>query len=143
MELDELARERQSESGAFDLLARRGLLELLEDRLEVLRRYARSGVGNGNLDLALRAVMFGAVGTAGQRCTTTRRLLVQKPVVEIFVEKLIAAYRQVKIGNPLEDGVLMGPLIDADAMQTMQKALETAKRQGGEVVYGGKVLARD
>ena len=90
--------------------------------------------------MALSAVLFGAVGTAGQRCTSTRRLLVQANIADEFIGKLAEAYKQVRIGNPLESGTLMGPLIDQDAVDTMQKTLAAVRKQGGEVVYGGGVL---
>jgi len=94
-----------------------------------------------DLDLAVRAILFGAVGTAGQRCTTTRRVIVHQDIFHKLKEALINAYRQVRIGSPLEDGTLMGPLIDRDAVKSMQGALETIKRQGGRIVYGGEVLS--
>lgn len=93
------------------------------------------------LDLAVRAILFGAVGTAGQRCTTIRRVIVQKEIFHPLTEALIQAYKQVVIGNPLEEGVLMGPLIDARAVEEMQRALEELKSQGGRVLYGGEVLS--
>ncbi|HYA41815.1 MAG TPA: aldehyde dehydrogenase family protein [Syntrophobacteraceae bacterium] len=89
-------------------------------------------------DLAVRAVLFGAVGTAGQRCTTIRRLIVHNSIFDDFKERLISAYRQLKIGNPLEDGVLMGPLIDSQAVEAMREAIEEIKKQGGTVLYGGE-----
>ncbi len=95
---------------------------------------------DADLDMALRAVLFGAVGTAGQRCTTTRRLLVQKGVRVELERRLLAAYGQVQIGDPLEPKTLMGPLIDKDAVAAMQAALAAAKDQGGELLYGGEVL---
>jgi aldehyde dehydrogenase (NAD+) len=94
-----------------------------------------------DLDLAVRAILFGAVGTAGQRCTTIRRVIVQKNIFEELTQALIRAYGQVKIGNPLEEGTLMGPLIDREAVYAMQKALEKLKEQGGRVLYGGEVLS--
>lgn len=93
------------------------------------------------LDLAVRAILFGAVGTAGQRCTTIRRVIAHKEIFTPLTEALIQAYKQVVIGNPLEDGVLMGPLIDGHAVEDMQKGLEELKRQGGRVLYGGEVLS--
>ncbi len=93
-----------------------------------------------DLSLAVRTVLFGAVGTAGQRCTSTRRIIVQERVREEVVRRLVAAYQKVTIGNPLEEGVLMGPLVDSSAVQVMQRALETIRGQGGRVVYGGEVL---
>lgn len=98
---------------------------------------------DADLNLAVPAVLFGAVGTAGQRCTSTRRLLLQKGVADTFLKKLVAAYEQVRIGDPLAEGTLMGPLIDEAAVDTMQKAIETAKAQGGEVIYGGERLSGD
>ncbi|MFN7992463.1 MAG: aldehyde dehydrogenase family protein [Bryobacteraceae bacterium] len=95
---------------------------------------------DANLDLALRAVLFGAVGTAGQRCTTTRRLFLQKGIAGKMTEALLKAYRQVPIGNPLEDSTLMGPLVNARAVQDMMEGLEKVRSQGGEVLYGGKQL---
>jgi aldehyde dehydrogenase (NAD+) len=91
---------------------------------------------DANLDLALRATVFGAVGTAGQRCTSTRRLLVQRGIYDAFVEKLVNAYGQVIIGDPREENVLMGPLIDGAAVEEMQAAVAAARSQGGEVIYG-------
>ena len=93
------------------------------------------------LDLAVRAILFGAVGTAGQRCTTIRRVIAHKEIFTPLAEALIQAYKQVVIGNPLEDGVLMGPLIDSQAVEDMQKGLDELKRQGGRVLYGGEVLS--
>ena len=95
---------------------------------------------SANLDLAVRAILFGAVGTAGQRCTTTRRLLVHDAVRDPLMRRLIEAYRQVRIGNPAEPGVLMGPLINRQAVADMGAALDTARRQGGQIVCGGEPL---
>jgi aldehyde dehydrogenase (NAD+) len=92
--------------------------------------------------LALAAVTFGAVGTAGQRCTTTRRLLLQKSIASSFTEKLIGAYRSVRIGDPLDPSVLMGPLVNAEAVDIYRSALDVIRKQGGEVLCGGKVLDR-
>ncbi|MEE4353563.1 MAG: aldehyde dehydrogenase family protein [Desulfatiglans sp.] len=94
-----------------------------------------------DLDLAVRAILFGAVGTAGQRCTTIRRVIAQKDIWEDLVERLIRAYRQVKIGDPRREGVLMGPLIDRRAVEDMQAALLALKSQGGKILYGGEVLS--
>jgi aldehyde dehydrogenase (NAD+) len=93
-----------------------------------------------DLSLAIRAIVFGAVGTAGQRCTTTRRLFVHASRYDDVVTKLISAYKQIRIGNPLESGVLMGPLIDRGAVEAYRKALEEVKQAGGKVLYGGQVL---
>jgi aldehyde dehydrogenase (NAD+) len=97
---------------------------------------------DANLDLALRAILFGAVGTAGQRCTSTRRLLLQKGIAPSLTRRLVKAYGQVRIGDPLDPQTLMGPLIDAGAVEDMKKALEAVKKEGGEVLCGGKALER-
>jgi len=97
---------------------------------------------DANLDLALRAVLFGAVGTAGQRCTSTRRLILQKGIAGEFVERLKKAYAQVRIGDPLDGKTLMGPLIDGGAVKDMMTALERVKAEGGTVLYGGKPIDR-
>ena len=93
---------------------------------------------DANLDLALRAVVFGAVGTAGQRCTSTRRLILQRGIAKTFVERLQAAYGHIRIGDPLDPTTLMGPLVDEDAITSMMQALERARAEGAEVVCGGK-----
>jgi aldehyde dehydrogenase (NAD+) len=96
---------------------------------------------SADLDLARRAVVFSAVGTAGQRCTTLRRLIAHRAVHDELVESLAKAYASVPIGNPLEDGTLMGPLIDGAAFGHMEAALESARQQGGTVHGGGRALA--
>jgi aldehyde dehydrogenase (NAD+) len=95
-----------------------------------------------NLDLAVPAIVFGAVGTAGQRCTTTRRVFVHSSRAAELEKRLVHAYSQVKIGNPLEAGTLMGPLIDERAIEGYKAAIETAKAAGGEVLCGGKVVGK-
>ncbi|MEQ1793331.1 MAG: aldehyde dehydrogenase family protein [Nitrospira sp.] len=95
-----------------------------------------------DLDLAVRAVLFGAIGTAGQRCTTTRRLFVHESRYEELTGKLVRAYGHIQIGNPLEPGVLMGPLIDLAAVETYRAALEETNNAGGKILYGGQVLNR-
>ncbi|MBV8740805.1 MAG: aldehyde dehydrogenase family protein [Sinobacteraceae bacterium] len=95
-----------------------------------------------NLDLAVPAIVFGAVGTAGQRCTTTRRVLVHQAVSAELQQRLVHAYRQVKIGNPLDPTTLMGPMIDRSAVERYTVAIEEARAAGGEVLCGGKVLSR-
>lgn len=95
-----------------------------------------------DLDMAVRAVLFGAVGTAGQRCTTTRRLFVHESRYEQLADKLVKAYAQVRIGNPLEQDVLLGPLIDQAAVESYRAALDEVKKEGGEVLCGGHVLTR-
>ena len=90
-----------------------------------------------NLDLAVPAVLFGAVGTAGQRCTSTRRLLLHKPIAAEVTERLVSAYGQVRIGDPLEEGTLMGPMVNRQEVDNMMAALKIIKEQGGEVLFGG------
>ncbi|GGA54971.1 L-piperidine-6-carboxylate dehydrogenase [Pelagibacterium lentulum] len=93
---------------------------------------------SADLENAVRAIVFSAVGTCGQRCTSLRRLIVHKDVRDVLVERLKAAYANLPIGNPLEDGVLVGPLIDEGAFIAMGKALDAAKAQGGTVTGGEK-----
>lgn len=93
---------------------------------------------SADLNLAVRAILFAAVGTAGQRCTTLRRLIVHKSVADKLVQRLVDAYRQVRIGDPLDDNTLMGPLISQKAVENMMVALEQAKAAGGEIIYGGR-----
>ncbi len=112
----------------------KSLLELGGNNAIIISEHA-------NLDMALRAVLFGAVGTAGQRCTTTRRLIVQEQVYDQFMKKLLKAYKQLKIGNPLDEHNHVGPLIDKDAVRAFSSALDQLKRQGGKVLFGGKVLS--
>jgi aldehyde dehydrogenase (NAD+) len=97
---------------------------------------------SAELELAIRATAFAAVGTAGQRCTTVRRLIVHESIHNTVVERLADVYRRVVIGDPWDDGVLMGPLISERAVEAMMNALETARRQGGEIVCGGRRLPR-
>lgn len=117
----------------------------------VARRLGRSllelGGNNGlivtedaNLDLTLRAIVFGAVGTTGQRCTTTRRLFVHTSCAEALTQRLIKAYQQIRIGDPLAPETLVGPLVTPDAVTRMQTALQRAQAEGGEVLYGGEAL---
>ncbi len=93
-----------------------------------------------DLELTLRAVLFGAVGTAGQRCTTTRRLIIHENIYGNFLNKLLNAYKQILIGNPLDKGILMGPMVDRVAIETMQAALEQVRKLGGKILYGGDVI---
>lgn len=97
---------------------------------------------DADLKLAVRAIVFGSVGTAGQRCTTTRRLIMQKGIKQTLTDLLLKAYSQLSIGDPLSPKTLVGPLIDGQAVQNMGRALETAKLQGGRVIYGGERLNR-
>jgi aldehyde dehydrogenase (NAD+) len=93
-------------------------------------------------DLALRAILFGAVGTAGQRCTSTRRVFLQKGIAEKFTRRLLDAYKTITIGDPLDSNTLMGPLVDKNAVDMMMNALDTIRSQGGEVLCGGNRIDR-
>ncbi|MEE2819162.1 MAG: aldehyde dehydrogenase family protein [Planctomycetota bacterium] len=92
---------------------------------------------DADLDMVIRGTLFGAVGTAGQRCTSTRRLLCHESVVDEVVDGLLKAYKQVSIGNPLEDGTLMGPLINEAAVENMRSSIEQAASEGCEILCGG------
>jgi aldehyde dehydrogenase (NAD+) len=94
---------------------------------------------DADLDLTLRAVLFGAVGTAGQRCTSTRRIIVQESIAADFTSQLVSAYQQVRLGDPLEDATLMGPLVNGSAVEDMFDALQQAQQEGGEILSGGKM----
>ena len=98
---------------------------------------------SADLELAVRAIAFSAVGTCGQRCTTLRRLLVHESIADALVTRLKAAYETLPIGDPREDGLLVGPLIDAEAARGFEAALAQAVEQGGEVITGGARLQRD
>lgn len=97
---------------------------------------------SANLEMAIKSIVFGAVGTAGQRCTSTRRVIIHESVYDRVKDKLLMAYKSVeqKIGNPLENDTLMGPLIDGKAVRNYLHAIEQAKAEGGNVIFGGKVL---
>jgi aldehyde dehydrogenase (NAD+) len=97
---------------------------------------------DADLDLATRSLTFGAVGTAGQRCTTTRRLFVERPVVGALLERLGRSYASVSIGDPRAEGVLMGPLASEGAVARFEDAIRLARAQGGEVIVGGHRIAR-
>lgn len=96
-----------------------------------------------DIEMAVRATVFGAVGTAGQRCTSTRRLIIQEKVYEQFKERLLKIYEMIRIGSPLEPDTLVGPLIDEEAVQNMQNALHKLKEEGGTVLFGGEVMEGD
>ena len=93
-----------------------------------------------DMELVIPAIAFGAVGTAGQRCTSTRRVIVHDSKYEELRDRLVSAYNQVNIGNPLEDGTLMGPLVNKDAVSDFQKAIEKAETSGGEILFGGSSI---
>lgn len=111
----------------------RSLLELGGNNAIIISEHA-------DLDMSLVGCVFGAVGTAGQRCTTTRRLIIQEKVYKKFVEKLVNAYKQIKIGNPLDEKNHVGPLIDQDAVRNYLNAIEKAKQEGGKIIVEGGVL---
>ncbi|MCH9644666.1 MAG: aldehyde dehydrogenase family protein [Gammaproteobacteria bacterium] len=97
---------------------------------------------SANLDLALMAVLFGATGTCGQRCTTTRRLIIHQKLYKTITEKLTKAYATIKIGDPLDEKNHMGPLIDKAAVDTYSEAIERIKKLGGNILYGGNKIER-
>jgi len=111
----------------------RTILELSGNNAVILTEHT-------DLPLALRAVVFGAVGTAGQRCTTIRRLIVHDAVYERVRDALIKAYEGLRVGNPLDEKNNVGPLINRDAVAVFTEALKTCREQGGRLAYGGKVL---
>jgi aldehyde dehydrogenase (NAD+) len=94
-----------------------------------------------DLELAVKAIVFGAIGTAGQRCTSVRRVIAHTDVFGRLREALIGSYGRLRIGNPLEEGIHMGPLIDSAAVSDMQIAIQQVREQGGNILYGGQVLA--
>jgi len=93
-----------------------------------------------DIEMATRAVVFGSVGTCGQRCTSTRRIIIHDDVFDTIKKRLINAYKSVTIGDPLDEDTLVGPMIDKEAVKQMQKALEQVKKEGGTVLYGGDIL---
>lgn len=95
---------------------------------------------NADLEMAARATVFGSVGTCGQRCTSTRRLIVHDNIFDELKNRLIEIYKDVNIGNPLDEDTLVGPLIDKDAAKSMQVALQEVQEAGGEIVYGGEKI---
>ena len=135
------ARQRLGEPGAQ--LVGRHVAETVAARfgrtiLELGGNNAIVVAEDARLDLAVRAIVFGAVGTAGQRCTSTRRLIVHRSIADALASRLVDAYRQVQIGDPLDSGTLMGPLVTPSAVEEMSQALDRAKAEGGVVVTGGR-----
>ncbi|MEM9057772.1 MAG: aldehyde dehydrogenase family protein [Pseudomonadota bacterium] len=114
----------------------RSLLELGGNNALIVDREA-------NLELTVPAIVFGAVGTAGQRCTTTRRVFVHEDLADTLCERLVAAYKQVRIGDPLDTATLMGPLIDSASVERFESALDAARQAGGDVLTGGERIDRD
>ena len=95
---------------------------------------------SADIEMATQSIFFGAVGTAGQRCTSTRRVILHESVADIVRKKLLSAYKSMRIGNPLDPETLMGPLIDKNAVAAVQQSIERLKDEGGEVLYGGERL---
>lgn len=114
----------------------RALLELGGNNAIILTEHA-------DLDIAMRAVVFGAVGTAGQRCTTTRRLIIHESLFEDVKQRLLSIYPKLPIGNPLTEGSLVGPLIDEAAVRGFSEALEAVRQEGGKLLFGGQILSGD
>ncbi|MEO8085484.1 MAG: aldehyde dehydrogenase family protein [Bacteroidota bacterium] len=112
----------------------RSLLELGGNNAIIISEHA-------DMDLALRAVLFGAVGTAGQRCTSTRRLIIHESVYETVKTKLLSAYKHIRIGHPLDSKTLVGPLIDGEAVKGFVAAQDRVKKEGGKIIYGGEILS--
>ena len=144
---------KMAEDARFPLVSFTGSVEAgRQVAAKVASRLGRSilelGGNNGvvvlrdaDLELAVRAIVFGAVGTAGQRCTTTRRVFVEKGVEGALLDRLVAAYRTVKIGDPLAEGVLLGPLVSERAVRAFEGAVERAVAAGGKVLVGGKAVS--
>jgi len=97
-------------------------------------------MNDANLDLALRGALFGAVGTAGQRCTSIRRLFLQSGIAGEMTQRLQSAYAQIRVGNPLDGHTVMGPLVDRGSVEMMQNALRRIREEGGEVLFGGEEM---
>lgn len=144
--------EAMSKSRDIDLLSFTGSTKVGHQvGLNVQNRFGRSllELGGNNaiivmedadLDLAIRGVLFAAIGTAGQRCTTARRLFVQRPIYDAFVARLKSAYEQVPIGNALSADVLCGPVYRPESVEIYRKTIEAVLKSGGEIVYGGQVI---
>jgi aldehyde dehydrogenase (NAD+) len=142
--------QRMSEDGRFPLIAFTGSIPVGRQVAQtVAGRLGRSllELGGNNaiiveqtadLDLAVRAILFGAVGTAGQRCTSARRLIAHRAIAAELAERLVKAYQQVPLGDPLQEGVLMGPLVNERAVGNMQAALRAAQAEGGQLLTGGQ-----
>ncbi|MBV9618734.1 MAG: aldehyde dehydrogenase family protein, partial [Verrucomicrobia bacterium] len=96
---------------------------------------------SADLNMAAHSIFFGAVGTAGQRCTSTRRVIVHESVADKLREQLISAYKSMRIGNPLERSTTVGPMVDAHAVDAVQEAIGKVKSEGGEIIYGSEKLA--
>uniref|UniRef100_A0A2C9UXN4 Aldehyde dehydrogenase family 7 member A1 n=2 Tax=Manihot esculenta TaxID=3983 RepID=A0A2C9UXN4_MANES len=95
---------------------------------------------DADIQLAVRSILFAAVGTAGQRCTTCRRLLLHESIYDRVIDQLLSVYKQVKVGDPLEKGTLLGPLHTSESRKNFEKGIETIKSQGGKILTGGSVI---
>src|SRR5206468_9962456 len=93
-----------------------------------------------DLDMAVQSIFFGAVGTAGQRCTSTRRVIIHESVAGNVLDRLLSAYESLPIGNPLDRKTVMGPLIDKSAVEMVQQSIQQLRNEGGEALYGGERL---
>ncbi|PVU96678.1 hypothetical protein BB559_002298 [Furculomyces boomerangus] len=141
-----------SNNKAIDLVSFTGSTKIgREVGLAVQKRFGKSllELGGNNaiiveddadIDLAVRSVLFAAVGTAGQRCTTARRLFLHEKIHDDFIARLCNAYNQIKVGNPLEDGVLCGPLHTKHSVDAFLDGIEKVKQQGGKIIRGGKLI---
>jgi NAD-dependent aldehyde dehydrogenases len=95
---------------------------------------------SADINMATQSIFFGAVGTAGQRCTSTRRVIAHESIAATIREKLLAAYKSLQIGNPLDRETVMGPMIDKAAVDAVQQSIQRLKDEGGDVLYGGERL---
>jgi aldehyde dehydrogenase (NAD+) len=95
---------------------------------------------DANREMALRAIVFGAVGTCGQRCTSTRRIILHESIYESFRDQMIAVYKHLKIGHPLDPSIHVGPLIDSQAKETFLQAIQKVKQEGGKIIFGGEEI---
>ena len=111
----------------------RTILELGGNNAVIVSQHA-------DLEMAVRTILFGAVGTAGQRCTTTRRVIVHESIYGDVVKRVVRAYEKMKIGNPLDEGILMGPLVNRQAVDDMKAALAEIRKSGGKILLGGEEI---
>src|SRR5207247_4643300 len=95
---------------------------------------------NADVEMATQSIFFGAVGTAGQRCTSTRRVIMHESIADKVRKKLLTAYKSLRIGDPVDRKTMMGPLIDKNAVDLVQHSIQRLKDEGGEVLYGGERL---
>lgn len=114
----------------------RSILELGGNNAIIISEHA-------NLDMALRAAVFGAVGTSGQRCTSTRRLIIHHTIYTEFKNKLVSVYKSLRIGNPLDPTTHVGPLVDKSATESFYQAIEKVKKEGGKILFGGTPVEND